>query len=143
MLVEERPTTVAFERKLAELKVRGREETINEHLAKLLAFDVLPDLRESWKRELLRKHLLTLAAFRLKPEARLIPQRDWWRWPYADPFEGNEAGYASALIARHEGEYPRNTRSAAEIASAIHDFHAGLAPLLARGEAGAGLLASL
>ncbi len=47
---------MAFERKIAEQKVRGREETINEHLVKLLAFDADEDLRASWKKELARKH---------------------------------------------------------------------------------------
>jgi hypothetical protein len=134
---------IAFERKLVEQKARGREETVNEHLAKLLAFEVPPELRASWKRELVRKHLLTLAAYRMKPGRRLIPRRDWWAWLYADPFEGNEDGYASALIAQHEDAYPRNGRSPAEVAATIRDLHASLAERLARGDPGADLVERL
>jgi hypothetical protein len=143
MLAEDLAFEMAFERKVAEQKARGREETINEHLAKLLAFDAPPALRDSWKRELLRKHLAALAAFRLKPSKRLIPRRDWWAWLYADPFEGNEEGYASVLILQHEDEYPRNARSPAEVAAAIRDLHAALAERLARGDPGADLIEAL
>src|SRR3954451_966403 len=132
MLAEAQGFTLSFERKIVELKVLGREETINEHLAKLLAFQAHPELRESWKRELVRKHLVTLAAYRLKPGKRLVPRRDWWAWLYDGPFEGNEEGYAEVLITQHEDEYPRNDRSAAEIAARIRDFHAALADRLAR-----------
>jgi hypothetical protein len=92
---------MAFERKIAEQKVRGREETINEYLVKLLAFDADEDLRASWKKELTRKHLVFLAVLRLKPGRRPLPRRDWYAWLYADPFDGNEEGYARALIGLH------------------------------------------
>jgi hypothetical protein len=143
MLAEALAFEMAFERKVAEQKARGREETINEHLAKLLAFDAPPLLRESWKRELLRKHLSTLAAYRLKPDKRPIPRRDWWAWLYADPFEGNEEGYAAALILQHEDESPRNTRVPIEVAAAIRDLHAALAERLSRGDPGADLIEAL
>src|SRR3954454_19603341 len=100
MLAEAQGFTLSFERKIVELKVLGREETINE----LLAFEAPPELRESWKRELVRKHLVTLAAYRLKLGKRLVPRRDWWAWLYDGPFEGNEEGYAEVLIAQHEDE---------------------------------------
>lgn len=120
MLAEGLVFEMAFERKIAEQKARGREETINEHLAKLLAFDAPPELRASWMRELLRKHLSTLAGFRLKPDRRLISRRDWWAWLCADPFEGNEDGYA-----------------------AVRTFHSALAERLSRGDPGADLLEAL
>lgn len=64
MLAELLPTEMAFGRKIAEHKVRGREETIDEHPVKPLAFEVEEDLRGSWKRALVRKHLALLAALR-------------------------------------------------------------------------------
>jgi hypothetical protein len=143
MLAEAQGFTLSFERKIVELKVLGREETINEHLAKLLAFEAPPELRESWKRELVRKHLVTLAAYRLKPGKRLVPRRDWWAWLYDGPFEGNEEGYAEVLIAQHEDEYLRNDRSAAEVVARIRDLHAALADRLARGDPGADLIEAL
>ncbi len=143
MLAEDLAFEMALEREVAEQKARGREETINERLAKLLAFDAPPALRASWKRELLRKHLATLAACRLKPDKRPVPRRDWWAWLYTDPFEGNEEGYAAVLILQHEDEYPRNTRTPAEVAAAIRDVHAALAERLSRGDPGADLLDAL
>ncbi len=55
--------------------------------------------------------MVFLAALRLKPGRRPLPRRDWYAWLYADPFEGNEEGYARALIGLHADEYPRNSRS--------------------------------
>jgi hypothetical protein len=143
MLAEAQGVTLSFERKLVELKVLGREETINEHLAKLLAFEAPPEVRESWKRELVRKHLVTLGAYRLKPGKRLIPRRDWWAWLYDRPFEGNGEGYTDHLIAQHKDEYPRNRLSTVEVAARIRDLHAALADRLARGDSGADLIEAL
>ena len=68
MLAEDQRFQVSFDRKLVELKVRGAEPTLNEHLAKLVAFDVDERTRELWKREVLRKHLSYFAKFlRAKP----------------------------------------------------------------------------
>src|SRR3954452_7346380 len=143
MLAEDQRFQVSFDRKVVELKVRGAEPTLNEHLAKLVAFDVDERTRESWKREVLRKHLSYFANLRVKPNKRLVPRRDWWAWLYDDPFEGNEEGYTDHLIALHEDEYPRNDRSAAEVAARIRDLHAALADHLARGEPGADLIEAL
>ena len=143
MLAEAQGFTLSFERKLVELKVLGREETINEHLAKLLAFEAPPEVREPWKRELVRKQ---------SRHARGVPTKAWQTagpapglvgMAYDGPFEGNEEGYADHLIAQHEGEYPRNDRSAAEVAARIRDLHAALADRLARGEPGADLIEAL
>lgn len=80
MLAELLPTEMAFGRRIAEHKVRGREETIDEHPVQLLAFEVEEDRRGSWRRVLVRKHLALLAALRLKPDRRLLPRRDWHAW---------------------------------------------------------------
>lgn len=40
---------MAFPRSMIERKVEGREQTINEHLVKLAAFDVPEQLRASWR----------------------------------------------------------------------------------------------
>ena len=75
MLAQDLLFEMPFERKIAEQKVRGREETVNEHLVKLLAFEAPPELRAGWKRELLRKHLSYFASLRLKTKAQLGIQR--------------------------------------------------------------------
>jgi hypothetical protein len=130
---------MAFPRAIVAQKARGREETINEHLVKLLAFDVAPETRAVWRKELAR-HFRFLAALRVKPGASLIPVRDWWTWLYADPFEHNEAGYTAGLIALNADDFTRNGSSVGAIAGQIHEFHAAMIQRLARGEAGADLI---
>jgi hypothetical protein len=133
---------MAFDRRIAEQKVRGKEETINEHLVELLAFDVGEETRAVWKREL-RTHYAYLSALRLRPDGRLVPPRDFLKWLYPDPFEGNETGYVGALIGIHEEHFVRNVRSIAEIAASIGAFHGALADRLARGEGARDLIAGL
>lgn len=143
MLAQDLLFEMPFERKVAEQKVRGREETVNEHLVKLLAFEAPPTLRAAWKRELLRKHLSYFASFRLKTKAALIPRRDWWAWLYAEPFGGNEEGYTRHLMALHEDEYARNGRTAAEVAGLVRGFHEALAERLAAGDPAVDLVEAL
>lgn len=129
---------MAFPRTIVARKARGREETINEHLVKLLAF-VPQRTRSVWREELTR-HFRSLAALRVKPGASLIPLRDWWAWLYADPFEHNEAGYTAGLIALNADDFARNDRSVGAIAGQIRDFHAAMVQRLAQGEAGEDLI---
>ncbi|MGU3663572.1 hypothetical protein ACLBX9_05215 [Methylobacterium sp. A49B] len=130
---------MAFPRAIVAQKARGREETINEHLVKLLAFDVAPETRAVWRKELARRFRF-LAALRVKPCASLIPVRDWWTWLYADPFEHNEAGYTAGLITLNADDFTRNTASVGLIADRIRGFHAAMVQSLACGEAGEDLI---
>lgn len=134
---------MAFDRATVAAKVRAREETINEHLAKLLAFEATPQTRAFWRKELARKHFALLAAMRLKPGNRPVPAEDLRAWLYAEPFEGNEIGYTTALVRMSEDELPRNPRPIPEIAEALRRFHDALAPRLAAGDAAEDLLAAL
>ena len=124
---------MAFARALAEQKVRGHEETTNEHLVKLLAFDVPEPTRAIWKKEI-RKHFRYLGAIRLKPKAALIPQSSWLAWMYEDPFQGNELGYTDGLISLNADEYRRNDKLTIEIAADIRLFYAGASVALSLGE---------
>ena len=134
---------MSFDRKLVELKVRGAEPTLNEHLAKLLAFDVDERRANRGSGKCSASTWATSRVLRVKPDKRLVPRRDWWAWLYDDPFEGNEEGYADHLIAQHEDEYPRNRPSTVEVAARIRDLHAALADRLARGDPGADLIEAL
>lgn len=134
---------MSFTCALAEQKVRGREETINEHLVKLLAFEASSGLRDSWKRELLRKHFGLLAAIRVKPSSRRLAMQDFWEWLYADPFEGNEIGYIQALMALNADQYPRSTTPLPAVAARLAAFHRAMAERLSRGEDGADLVEAL
>ena len=130
---------MAFPRAIVAQKARGREETINEHLAELPAFDVPEETRAVWRKALTR-HDRFLAALRAKPGASLIRARDWWAWLYADPFEDNEAGYAAGLIALNADDFARSRRGVEEVAGLIRAFHAAMVPRLERGEAGEDLI---
>ena len=130
---------MAFPRAIVAQKARGREETLNEHLVKLLAFDVAAEKRTVWRKALAR-HFRFLAALRFKPGASLIPVRDWWTRLYADPFEHNEAGYTAGLIALNADDFTRNGCSVGAVAGQIREFHAAMVQHLARGEAGANLI---
>jgi len=127
---------MAFPRATVARKARGREETINEHPVKRLAFAVAAETRAVWRKALAR-HVRFLAALRVEPGASLIPDRDWWTWPYADPFEHNEVGYTTGLIA---GDFARNGRSVGVIAGQIRAFRAAMVQRLGRGEAGIDLI---
>jgi hypothetical protein len=140
--IDHPPFEMAFDRKIAEQKVRGKEETINEHLVKLLAFGVANATRDVWKKEL-RTHCAYLSALRLRPESRLVPRKDFFKWLYQDPFEGNEAGYVGALIGIHEEDFQRNARTIDEIAAMLRAFHSELADRLSRGDPARDLIASL
>ncbi|MDP4022799.1 hypothetical protein Q8W71_09215 [Methylobacterium sp. NEAU 140] len=130
---------MAFPRALVAQKARGREETVNEHLVKLLAFDVPEATRAVWRKELAR-HFRFLAALRVKPGASRIPARDWWTWLYADPFEDNEAGYTAGLIALNADDFARNGRGVDAVADRIRAFHAAMILRLEAGEAGEDLI---
>lgn len=125
-------TDLAFPRQVAAAKARGREETINQHLIKLLAFDAPEATRALWRREI-EGHLRFLSRMRLKPGARLISARQWREWLYAEPFEGNELGYVDALIQSVDG-FARNDRPVEDAHARLKTFHEQLAPALARGE---------
>ena len=130
---------MAFPRAIVAQEARGREETVNEHLVKLLAFEVAPETWVVWRKALAR-HFRFLTALRVKPGASLIPARDWWTWLYADPFEHNEGGYTAGLFALNADDLARNGRSVGAIAGQIRAFHTGMVQRLARGEAGADLI---
>lgn len=130
---------MAFPRAIVAQKARGREETINEHLVRLLAFHVAPETWAVWRKELAR-HFRFLAALRVKPDASLIPASDWWTWLYADPFEHNEAGYTAGLIALNADDFARNGSSVGAVAGQIREFHAAMVQRLGRGEAGITLI---
>jgi hypothetical protein len=134
---------VAFPRSLIALKVRGAEQTINEHLVKLMAFEVEPALRESWKRELVRKHFAFLSRLRLKPDRRAVRARDFFDWLYDEPFEGNELGYTEALIGLSADMYTRNGVTLPNLAARLRGFHASLAEELSEGRDAATLVAAL
>ena len=136
------PFEMAFDRKIAEQKAGGKEETVNEHLVKLLAFAAGDATRDALKKEL-RTNCAYLSPLRLRPESGLVPCKDFFKWLYQDPFEGNEPGYVGVLIGIHEEDLPRNARTIDEIAAMLRAFHSELADRLARGDGARDLIASL
>ncbi len=122
---------MAFTRPIAEQKFRAREETINEHLVKLLAFEVVETTQAVWKKEL-KNHLSYLAKIRIKTQG-LVPERFVRNWLYADPFDENEVPYVSGFIEMHADDYVRNDKTPQAIAERIKEFWGEAAPAIAKG----------
>ncbi len=128
-----RPLEMGFDRKHVEQKFGGREGMINGHLAKLLAFDAPEATRVVWTKEV-RNHLSYRAKIRIKGHGTL-PERFLRRWLYADPFEDNGAGYASAFVEMHAEEDRRNAASTTDVAERVRLFRDAAAPRLAASDA--------
>ena len=143
-------TEMAFDKKVAEGKIRSREEMINVHLAKILAFDAAASTFVCWRKEILGETaFISNISIRVGKQVRRFTAGDLMRLLYAEPFEDNEVAYCRALIAiairdmeretRRRGRQavlPRNSRSEAEIAAIVRDTYLQLCPLLASGDAG-------
>lgn len=135
---------MAFERRLAEARVRGKEETINLHVAKILAFDVGEATRECWRKEIRAETaLIARLAVRIGKGVRRLRPDELLRLLYREPFEANEVAYTAALLDAAEAKAEqagqpllRNGRGLAEIAEGIAAFHNALAPMLAAGDNG-------
>ena len=123
---------MTFSRKIAEHKFRGREETLSEHLVKLLAFEAPETTRNAWKKEV-RNHLIYLSRIKL-PNKQPVPQRDAYDWLYGDPFTGNETSYVEAFIMMHADDFQRNERSIEDIAAWIKIFFTTAAEALSKGD---------
>jgi hypothetical protein len=139
----EPPPEMSFRRKKAEQVVTGLERQINYHLLKLLAFDAAPETREHWRTEL-DEWLSQVAVIRLKPENKPIPARAAYEWLFDEPFGGSEEQNVAIMIRFLERRgLRRNGASAAEVAARLRALHEALAERVARGDAGADLLAAL
>lgn len=136
MAAEAVAPVMIFPRDIAQLKILGREQTLNEHLVNLLAFDVEPRLRASWKQEIAAKHLAFIARMKVRTGrgARSLSAADLLDWLYRGPFEHSELGYTRALIDLYIDTYPRNSQPVAEIHNRIKALHEALTPRLAGGD---------
>ena len=123
---------MTFNRDIIERKFRGREETMTEHLVKLLAFDVQEATRAIWKKEI-RNHLLYLSALRARNK-KPIPAEFIWQWLYTDPIEGNEIGVIQSYIFMHQDDYDRNSVTPQQIAQQIQAFYKVVSLDLAQGK---------
>ncbi|CAM6055309.1 unnamed protein product [Sphagnum tenellum] len=144
-------TEMAFEKKVAEGKVRAKEETINLHVIKLLAFDVEEVTKVYWRKEIFAEtRFLSGISMRVGKKARHITAAQYFALLYTEPFDQNELPYTQALIdvaesKAEQGGSPmqRNNRPISDIATMVRQFQIALCPLLAAGNGGGELLARL
>ena len=132
---------MSFDRKIVEQKFRAREETINEHLVKLFAFDVEERTRIVWKKEI-RNHILYLSSLRIKSQKH-IPAKTIMTWLYSDPFEGNEIAYVSSFVRMHDEDYARNQISVKDVGDHIRAFWNNVVPALSSGNPASEIVAAL
>jgi hypothetical protein len=132
---------MTFDRKIVEQKFRGREETMTEHLVKLLAFAAGEQTRVVWKKEL-RNHLIYLSGLRMRNK-KPAPAITIWKWLYLDPIEGNETGVVQGYIMMHQDDYERNAATPQEIAERIREFYSVVSRNLAAGDPSSDTVASL
>ncbi len=142
MRVIEILTEMAFPKKVAEAKVRAKEETINLHVVKLLSFAADETVNTYWRKEILAEtQLLASYNIRVGNGVRRISASEYYKMLYAEPFEQNEQAYTQALIkiAATKAEQAGtpllpNARAIEEIASNIHTFHVDLSIKLHAGD---------
>lgn len=144
-------TEMAFPKKIAEGKIRAKEETINLHVIKLLAFEVEEGTKAYWRKEIYAEtRFLSGISMRVGNKARHVTATEYFALLYTEPFGQNELPYTQALIdiavsKAEQGGSPmrRNTRSVADIAAMIRQFQVALCPVLTAGNGGDDLLTSV
>ncbi len=148
MRVDEILLEMAFPKKVVEGKIRAKEETINLHLIKLLAFDVAESTKVFWRKEILAEtQLLAGYSMRLQKGVRRLTAKEYYTLLYAEPFEQNEEPYTQGLIRMaatkaDQANTPlrRNARSALDIAAAVRKVQTRLCDALHDGDDGSAIL---
>jgi hypothetical protein len=137
---------MSLPKKDAEADLRGIRRPLNEHVLKLLAFDMPDELRAYFRKEV-RKWLRDIQTIRLKPHNK--PGKAAWYYDllYEGPFGGVEAGNVATICDGiddyYEGRLVRNATPVPVLVERLRAFHEALAERAARGEPLAELAATL
>jgi hypothetical protein len=139
---------MAFPKAVVEAKVRAKEEPINLHLIKLLAFDVTDTTKVYWRKEILAEtQLLAGYSMRVGERVRRLTAAEYFRMLYEEPFNQNEEPYTQGLIRMamtkaEQGGAPlrRNARPALDIASVVKHVQTRLSAALTEGEDGSEII---
>ena len=126
---------MAYPQKIARDIIIGLARPINNHLVKLIGFNVPAPLRQHFKREL-RNWFNEIQAIRLKPNTRTGSFKFYFDPLFDYPFGGIEVQNMRALVELISREYDeaRPTKTAEELAEWLKRFHTGLAERLHQGE---------
>jgi hypothetical protein len=129
--------TMSLPKRHAEARLLGMESPLNEHLLKLLAFDMSPERRAYFRKEV-RKWLRGIQVMRLKDSSKPGKMSWYYGFLYDGPFGGFEEKNVQIICEAIEDDYEdgltRNMLTTAELVGRLRDFHRMLAERAARGE---------
>jgi len=126
---------MAYPQKMVEQIIIGLADPINNHLAKLTAFNFRAELRQHFQREL-RTWLKKIQIMRLKPTMRTGSARFYFNLLFDYPFGGIEIQNTRALIEFISSEYDdiQPTKTPEELVDWLKRFHTELAERLHNAE---------
>jgi hypothetical protein len=131
------PGTMSLPKRHAEVRLIGMEPPLNQHLLKLLAFDMSAE-RRAYFRKQVWKWLRDIQAIRLKDSNKPGEASWYYGLLYDGPFGGVEEQNVSLICEGidddYEGGLTRNTASIPELVERLHHFHQTLAERAARSE---------
>ncbi len=130
-------SAMSLPKRHAELRLLGLEPPLNEHILKLLAFD-MPAERRAYFRKEVRKWLREIQTIRLKDSDK--PGKASWYYgllydgPFGNVEERNVATVCEGIEDYYEGSLVRNATPIPALVERLRAFHGALAERAARGE---------
>ena len=126
---------MAYPRKYVENIIIGLEDPLNEHLVTLIGFDFPTEQRAHFRREV-RTWLSKIQRLRMKPDSRTGSFKFYYDLLFDYPFGGVEVQNTRTIMNLVSEEYDlRPTKSPAELAEWLKQFHTKLAERLHHGQA--------
>ena len=121
---------MALPRKLVETTILGLQDPINEHLVKLVGFDLPDEQREHFRREL-RTWFRKLRRLRIKPNNRTGSVKFYFDLLFDYPFGGVEVENMRSIVDEISQDYDaRPTTTAEDLVAWLRGFHEDLAERL-------------
>jgi hypothetical protein len=121
---------MALPRKLVETTILGLQDPVNEHLVKLIGFDLPDGQRQHFRREL-RTWFRKIRRLRIKPNNRPGSVKFYFDLLFDYPFGGVEVENMRSIIDEISEEYDaRSTKTAEELVAWLRKFHQELAERL-------------
>jgi hypothetical protein len=121
---------MALPRKLVETTILGLQDPINEHLVKLVGFDLPDEQREHFRREL-RTWFRKLRRLRIKPNNRTGSVKFYFDLLFDYPFGGVEVENMRSIVDEISQDYDaRPTKTAEDLVAWLRGFHEDLAARL-------------
>jgi len=126
----EEELVMALPRKLVETTILGLQDPINEHLVKLVGFDLPDEQREHFRREL-RTWFRKLRRLRIKPNNRTGSVKFYFDLLFDYPFGGVEVENMRSIVDEISQDYDaRPTTTAEDLVAWLRGFHEDLAERL-------------